>query len=263
MAARTLSALMRHRPERAAQLFVTLAEHSDDRVLAGREAHEFLRFAGRRHFDALRSVVERMIESEIAAVRSSGAVHAALVALDGATGRDLRERCTSGDAALRLGVARVEAANVRDATYRERSEEQLIVLFADDDDDVRAAASEVFRELAAENFARADRLVEAFITSAAFNTKGAETILHSLEMADAPPSRLSLRVCRAFLSRDWAERDVAGGGTALYNAGELAIRAYADAAGDADASNAALDVIDRILALDTFRVSRVLDDYER
>lgn len=263
MAARTLSALMRHRPERAVQLFLHLTEHPDDRVLAGREAHEFLRFAGQRHFDVLRSVMERMIDSEHAAVRTRGAVHAALVALDGVTGQDLVERCMSGDAALRRGVARVNAANIRSATYRGRCEEHLIVLFNDDDGEVRATASEVFRELTDENFAGTDRLVDAFLASAAFDTKGAEAIFHSLEMANAPPAAVSLRVCEAFLRADWAERDTAGGGTALYNAGELAIRAYADAAGDAQASNAALDVIDRILALDTFRVSRVLADYER
>ncbi len=204
-----------------------------------------------------------MIDSEHPAVRTRGAVHAALVALDGLSGQDLAERCMSGDAALRQGVARVDAANIRDATYRERCEEHLIILFNDADGEVRADASKVFRELADENFAGADRLVGAFLKSAAFDPKGADTILLSLESASAPPPALSLRVCNAFLSTEWADRNTAGGGTALYHAGELAIRAYADAAGDPAASDAALDVIDRILALDTFRVSRVLDDYER
>lgn len=263
MAARTLSAVMRYRPERAVQLFLSLSGHPDDRVLAGREAHEFLRFAGRRHFDVLRPVIERMIDSEHPAVRTCGAVHAALVALDGLSGQDLAERCMSGDAALRRGVARVDAANIRDATYRERCEEHLIILFNDADAEVRADASKVFRELTDENFAGADRLVGAFLASAAFDPKGADTILLSLESASAPPPALSLRVCNAFLSTDWAERNTAGGGTALYHAGELAIRAYADAAGDLAAFDAALDIIDRVLALDTFRLSRVLTDHER
>ncbi len=261
MAIRVLTALMRHQMQRAVELFVKLAAHPNDRILAGREAHEFLRFAGREHFEDLRPVMERMITSDLAAVRTRGAVQVALVALDGEHGQDIAERCLHGDAALRLGVARVNAANIQDARYRSRCEGQLASSFVDDSDEVRAAASNVFREFSDENFSGADALVDTFLASKAFSVEGSEAILHALEMADAPPPELSLRVADAFLDAEFAA-EATDRGTAIQDVGQLAARAYANADG-LEGKNAALDVIDRVVALDTFRIARALAEYER
>lgn len=262
IAVRTLIALMRHYPQRAVELFVGLASHPNDGILAGREAHEFLRYAGREHFESLHPIMERMICSDLAAVRTRGAVQIALVALAGEHGQDLAERCLHGDEALRLGVAQVNSANIRDARYRSRCEEQLAAVFHDDADKVRAAASQLFRELSQENFSGAERLVDAFLGSKAFDVDGSQAILHGLEMADAPPPALALRVCTAFLDAGFAAGEAAASGMAIHDLGELAARAYVDADG-LDGKNAALDVIDRVLALDTFRVARALAEYER
>jgi hypothetical protein len=263
VAARTLTAILRHDPARAVNLFLRLADHSDDRALAGREAHEFLRYAAPRHFLALRPVIERMLESDRPAVRTRGAVHAALVALDGDTGNDLTHRYMTDDAACRLGIARVNAANFRNAAYRDRTESQLVALFDDDDAEVRKAAGDVFRELTSENFAGAEQLVHAFLASRAFDDEGARSLLQSLEMADAPPLQISLDVCNAFLDQSRRGEHVRDHDVAIHDAGELAIRAYANAGGSTAALNAALDVIDGILELDTFRVSRALAEYDR
>jgi hypothetical protein len=262
MAVRTLTALMRHEPQRAAELFVALASHPNDRILAGREAHEFLRYAAREHFDRLRPVLERMIASNVAPVRTRGAVQIALVALDGEHGQDLAERCLQGDEAQRLGVAQVNAANIKNARYRSRCEAQLVAAFDDEDEAVRAAASKVFRELSDENFAGADGLVDAFLGSKAFDVEGSQALLHGLEMAGAPPPALALQVAGAFLDAEFASSEASGGGMAIHDLGELAARAYADADG-LDAKNAALNIIDRLVALDTFRIARALADYER
>ena len=81
-------------------------------------------------------------------------------------------------------------------------------------------------------------------------------------MAEAPPPALTLRVAGALLDADFAPDEASGGGTAIHDVSELAARAYADA-DDIDGKNAALDVIDRVVALDTFRIARTLVDYER
>lgn len=262
MAVRTLTAVMRYEPQRAAGLFVELASHHDDRILAGREAHEFLRYAAREHFDRLRPVLERMIASDLAAVRTRGAVQIALVALDGEHGQELAEQCLQGDEAQRLGVTRVNAANITNARYRTRCEAQLVTAFDDNAKEVRTAASEVFRELSYENFSGAGGLVDAFLGSKAFDVEGSEAILHGLEMADAPPPALALRVAGACLDAEFASDQASTGGSAIHDISELAARAYADAS-NMDGKNAALDVIDRVVALDTFRIARALADYER
>lgn len=262
MAVRTLTALMRHRPQRAVELFVELASHPDDRILAGREAHEFLRYATREHFDRLGPVTERMIASDLAAVRKCGAVQIALVALDGEHGQELAEQCLQADEAQRLGVAQVNAANISNSRYRSRCEAQLIAAFDDDAGEVRAAAGKVFHELSGESFSGGDGLAEAFLGSRAFDVEGSQTVLDALAMAEAPPPALTLRVAGAFLDADFAPDEASGGGTAIDDVSELAARAYADA-DDIDGKNAALDVIDRVVALDTFRIARTLVDYER
>lgn len=262
MAIRTLTGLMRHRPHWAVGLFGELASHPDDRILASREAHKFLRFAGLRYFSRLRPVIECMVESETAAVRTSGAVQAALAALEDTAAQPLAERCLAGDPALRLGVARVTAANVRTAGYRARCEAELIGMFDDADAEVRKAATKVFRELADENFTNSENLVDEFLTSAGFDTDGAEALLHGLDLAPAPPPALSLRACSAFLNADFAVGDAVGGSMVFHDLGKLVVRAYADA-DDLAGQNAALDVIDRVLELDSFRVNPALTDYER
>ncbi|MFL5846260.1 MAG: hypothetical protein ACJ762_16350 [Solirubrobacteraceae bacterium] len=262
MTVRTLTALMRHQSSRAVDLFVDLASHPDDRILAGRETHEFLRYAAREHFDILRPVLERMVASDLPVIRTRGAVQAAIVGLDGEHGQDLVERCLRGDEAHRLGVAQVNAANITQARYRSRCEEQLAGAFDDDDEKVRTAASTVFRELSELNFADADELVDAFLSSRAFDAEGSQALLHGLEMADAPPPALSLRVAGAFLGAEFASGEAAGGRMAVHDVAELAARAYADA-NDLEGKNAALDVIDGVVALDTFRIARALAEYER
>jgi hypothetical protein len=254
--------LLRHNPRRAAELFVELASHPDDRILAGREAHEFLRYASRDHFEILGPILARMIVSDIAVVRTRGAVQIALVALDGEHGQDFAANCLHGDEARRLGVAQVNAANITNARFRRRCETQLVAAFDDQHQTVRAAASKVFRELSDENFSGADALVDAFLASKSFDAEGAGEILHGLEIASAPPPALSLRVANAFLDAEFAPNEASGGGMVVHDVGELAARAYADA-DDPAGKNAALDVIDRLVALDTFRIARALADYER
>jgi hypothetical protein len=262
MAIRTLTALLRHELQHAVELFVELASHPNDRILGGREAHDFLRYTARDYFDVLGPILERMIASDSAAVRTRGAVQIALVALDGEHAQELAEQCLRGDEAQRLGIAQVNAANIKNARYRSRCEAQLVAAFDDDAQTVQAAGSEVFRELSDENFSGATGLVDAFLGAKAFDVYGAQAILAALEMAKAPPPALALSVASAFLDAEFAPSEASSGGTAIHDVSELAARAYATAATSED-KNAALDVIDRVAALDTFRIAHTLAEYER
>jgi hypothetical protein len=261
MTIRTLTGLMRHRPERAVELFVELTSHPEDLILAGREAHEFLRFAGGRHFTTVRPVIERMLQSESPAVQTGGAIHASLAAFDNPDAARLAETCLGGDPALRVGVARVAAANVHNAPDRAQCELRLISLFHDGDQDVRKAAGDVFKTVADNNFNNGQQLVEAFIASPAFDADGAAALLAALDRAEAPPAATSLQTCCAYLDAH-AATGTDTGGMALHDAGELALRAYAGAH-DLAGQNSALDVVDRVLELDAFRLNRSLAEYER
>lgn len=257
-----LSAMLGYRPQQAVELFARLADHPDERLLAGRVAHPFLRWAGGRYLDQLKPIIDRMIGSDHDEVRVRGAAQAALAALANPAAEDLVQRCLTGGPGLRKGVVRVLAANVRDASYRDLCAHHLIALFDDPDPDVRAAAAEVFIAAGREGFDGINGLVEAFIISRSFDADGAEKLLHGLEMATSAPSDLVLQACTAYIQSDFTGARSHGRGMALRNAGDLVLRAYASAR-TREAREAALDVIDQLLMLGTYRLGSSLVNYER
>jgi hypothetical protein len=107
MAAETVVGLLRHDPKLAVELFVELAARTEDRVLATRHAHEFMRYRGSVNFDVLRPTIRRMLDSELDEVRKEGAVQAALAALSEADAQPLVDESLQGDTHTRTGVALV------------------------------------------------------------------------------------------------------------------------------------------------------------
>lgn len=262
MAIRCLTALMRWEADRAVELFVRLAAHADDRVLGTRDAYDFLRYAGPRHYPRLEAILRRMLESANEQVRTVGAVQVGLVALDGHGAQELAESCLKGDKALRLGIARVNAANVRAARHRDRCLAALKRHFEDSECEVRKAAVHAFIELAEVNFERGGELVEQYLDSPYFGDESSEMLLHALENAEAPPPAITLRVCQAFLDVvDVA--DVSGcRGSLGIDVSELGARAYADA-DDHAGRERALDVIDSAIERGAYGATRALRDHDR
>jgi HEAT repeat protein len=262
MAIRCLSGLMRWDAPRAVELFLQLASHPDDGILGTRQAHEFLRYAGPRHYQQLQNVLQRMLDSPLDQVRTSGAVQIGLVALDGETAQDLAHYCLTGDPALRLGTARVNAANVRAARYRDRCLNALEQHFNDAEANIRKAAAQAFHELAQQNFAGSEKLIVDFLTSPHFGDDSSTRLLHALDEAEAPPPELALRVCRAFLETTGIDDPADSHGSRTFDVSELAVRAYADAEDDAGRSRA-LDVIDIALERGAYRAIHALREHDR
>jgi hypothetical protein len=78
MAVEITLGLLRHKPK----LAVELADRADDRILATRHAHNFMRYRGSVDFEVLQPTIRRMLSSERPAVRKEGAVQAALIAMN-------------------------------------------------------------------------------------------------------------------------------------------------------------------------------------
>lgn len=261
MAVRIALGMLHQDEEAAIEYFAALADHPDDRVLAGREAHAFLRFCTSRNLTALTPVLRRMITSQQTEVRTRGAAQAAIASLHEDGAGELVDLCWSGDPALRKGLASVFAANASHEPHRETCTSGLARLFDDTDAGVRQETTRVWREAADIDFEGHEELVLSFTGSAAFEAEGAGRLLHGLTTADAPPTHLVLTAVEAFLQAPFSQPDAASGGLAMHDAGELVARSYATTSGAE--RERALDAVDRLLALDTFRLSSTIEQYDR
>ena len=201
--------MLRHDEDLALELFEEGVADAEEDVLDSRGVSEFLRYRGRRYFDRLLSLIERMLASKSEDVQRNGAVQATLIALGEPDARELVERCLDGPTAQRRGVARVCAANVADPSHREYCEGLLIALFDDPDEDVRNDAVVAIREMRKGGAERSTRLIERLLASRAFGDDLRAPVM-AIKEADAPPPQLALEVAEKTLERLGAPGDIAG-----------------------------------------------------
>ena len=261
MAAEIAVGLLRHDPKLAVELFAELADRTEDRILATRYAHDFMRYRGAIDFGVLHPTIRRMLDSELPAVRKEGAVQAALVALSEAAAQPLVEQSLRGATQTRTGVALVYAANLTTARHRARCEEGLRTLFDDSDNEVRAAASEAIERLGGPDVRELEPLVRAFLDSCAFEDKP-EVVLRALGAAEPLPAALAIDANRRVLTRLQTPSDLRTSDAALARElSDVLIRAYVDAPDDM--RNGALDVLDDALKLGLYGTDRLLHEHDR
>lgn len=255
-------AQLRNDEPEALRWFLTAISSEDDLILDCHGVHEFLRYRATRYFESLEPVVERMIVAEDAAVRSAGATQAALAALERADAIPLFERCLEGEQELRLGVARVLAANVASARFRALCERHLIRLFDDPEKEVREEAGRAIRHLRRGGIGGLDHLIRAYLESRAFS-EDPEAIVFAIEEDDLVPPKLAMEVVEAVLARlsepaDERTRDAMIAGEV--NGVLMAIYASAP---DSELKNQALDLFDRALEQNSYGANRELAKYDR
>jgi hypothetical protein len=255
-------AWLRHDEPEALAWFMRGVTETDDVVLDSHGAHEFLRYRATRYFEALEPVIARMIAAEDAAVRSAGAAQAALAALERAEALPLLERCLGGERDLRLGVARVLAANVDSARYRALCEERLIELFDDSEKEVREEANKAIRRLRRGGLGNLDSLVRSYLGSRVF-AEDPEAIVFAIDDDELVAVDLALEIVEAVLARlrepaDERTRDAMIAG----EVNGVLMSIYTDAR-DAELKNQALDLFDRALETNSYGANRELAKYDR
>jgi hypothetical protein len=262
MAAEIVLFLSRHHRETARALFLQLVDGVDDRLLATRYVRDFLYYRGTADFEELRPVVERMVDSQQAKVRNTGAIQASLIALDRSDAAQLATRCkASDDETHRLGAAQVCAANLTTARYRSSCEEALKQFFDDPSAEVRKTAGNAIWRLQKGELAEFAALAQVFLESQAF-VGNEDDLLHALSETTARLPELVLAVCDRILTQHAADKTNSRLG---YQAGEamgIVLRAYADAS-DRAQKERALDLIDRSLKLNVYGTTKVLVDHDR
>lgn len=253
---------LRHDDAQALEWFLRGITDAPDIVLDSAGAHEFLRYRASRHFGALKSVIERMLNAVEREVRSTGAAQAALAALENSEAAPLLQHCLTGEADLRLGVAKVLGANVASARYRGLCEDALADLFNDPDEEVRKEASKAIRHLRSGGLDELENLARRFLKSAAFR-EDPEAIVFAIDGDELPPVDLAMEAVEAVLELLRTPADVRTRDALI--AGEingLLMKIYTDAR-TAELKNRALDLFDAALESNTYGAYRELGKFDR
>jgi hypothetical protein len=263
VAAGVVVGLLRHHRDVALALFMQLISDSDDRLLASRDVHEFLRYLGSSEFQRLRPVMERMLASTVPKVREAGAVQATLAALDEGRAEDLAAMALVGNDEQRVGAARVYASNLTSARFQARCEEALTRLFDDPSRPVREAAATVIRRLEGTQLGEFKSLVQCFIASRALTDRQDE-MLSALIQTTASVPTLALDACDRVLAGFGAEASDIRMAAARQadQVSQIVVRAYADSP-DRPTKERALDLIDRSLELNIYGAHQALVDHDR
>jgi hypothetical protein len=261
-AAKCLLALLNHDRGLAVDLFLRLADAREE-LLGTPYIERFLKYAVLTDFARVKSVIERMLASDIEDVARAGARQACLASLELDEAADLCDRCMAGGKALRSGAAEVFAANLRSAGRREVCEQSLRDLFNDPEADVSKAAAGCFQHLRGAELADFGALAMAFVESPAFE-KGHFWLLQALEACDVALPDVTCRFAERFVEVAGAASGDISTSSAAHSGdvSQLLMRAYSQS-GDSGTRSRVLDVIDQMSALRSYGLEAALAAFER
>lgn len=263
MAARIVVAALRFHHDEALDLFDSLIDGSDDSLLASRAVQDFLRYCAPIDFQRLKPPLERMLASTVSDVQTAGAAWVTLSALDNEEAHALAESCLAGNEQVRVGAARVYAANLTSARYRERCENALRTLFQDDCKDVRHAASAAVTKLSGDALGEFEALAQEFLDSRAADDD--DQIILMLTGTTARVPALALNACETIFGRLGPDaRDIRTRAARLAGQlSEILVRAYADSDHTPILRERALDLIDQSLRLDIYGAHQAIQEHDR
>ena len=200
-----------------------------------------------------------MIRSQVGEVQEHGAALATLAALSDDAATELAQPCLEGTERQRLGAARVYAANLTTARFRQQCADALLRLFNDDSKLVRDAAAEVIGQFSGTDLGDFADVVEGLISSKAAEDNWDEVLQAQVEASSAATD-LALSICERVLVS--TSDDL--GSTISYRSdllSQILVRVYTDAAGDA--RSRALDLIDLSLQQEIRAAERALAIHDR
>ena len=251
----TLTAVARHEPELALQLFLD-ADLFDDRVLATQHALPLVRLGLREDLAKVRPLIERMLQSSHPEACEIGSTHAGIAALLHPSEGALAKEATQLSSRHRLGLAKVAAANIGHLAYREWCEDQLLRLFEDGDEEVRREAASCFRRLEGSSLDEYENLIDGFSKTAAFESLPGP-LLWALERSRRRLPSLTWTTCERFLDAFAGEA-----ARSRRTVTKLVFRAYQQHQTD-DWGPRLLDLIDRLCLDGVFEVRDALSRFDR
>lgn len=241
---------LNHDRDFAVTQFLCLVDEADDRLLSTPQINEFLRYTIGSHFDQLKLVVCRMLNSTLPSVRQAGGRALMLSTfqhIDMLPAIITLIESQHPDAPTLKGVAQVFAANGEKLS--DAQETILLEMFdLDVDDDVLQIVSRVFRNASNNSLLNNERVLEAFTRSRAFRLDPSP-LIWAIRKSNARLTETILLVCERFIAYCADEAGDIGSGLAgdTHSLMDLLIRVYTDNEHDTEVLDRTLDVIDRLI----------------
>lgn len=260
--AEALTAMLNYDRDIAVELFLKLCETED--VLLGTQTVEyFLYYALQTHFEAIKSLIQRMIDSEISEVLQVGAKQACIAALSRIEGaHSIALDCLSRSATHRLAACEIFAKNLRSEQCQTLCESALAQLFYDSNKEVRSEAAKCFFSFEKDELGRYVHLLGLFIQSPAF-FDGLRDLVWSLEKTTAEIPEIIYEACNRVVRNEFEKSDFSNRfwGVETSTLSKLLIRAYRQSE-DPALQSKCLDVIDTMTELGVYGIDRALEQYE-
>ena len=260
--AHALLSVMRHDRDLAVELFLTLCE-TDDRLLVTHYVEIFLKYAVKTHYEQMEPILSRMVDSEIEEVATAGARQVCLASLESDESMVLTVRCASGPKALRIGIAEVYSANLKQSAFRSHCEEMLGSLFSDQDVEVRRAAGACFGRFEGDDTREFQGLIETYIQSPAF-TPSRDLLFRALERTTSHIPDIILSTSERYfdaVGQDAGDFRTSAAAGSMHLA-KLVVRAYSGATNQSVKSRC-LDLIDQMVLLRALGLDDATAEYER
>lgn len=260
--AHTLAAGLRHARDQVAEAFPALVDAPDD-LLATRCVEELVIYLGFTKSSLVEPMVERMLASDLNAVRQAGGRVAAYAGLELGLAGLLDEAVQSSSSEVRHGAATICAHRLPITAESERAAAALIVLFDDAEEAVRSEAAEVAAALRGRPLAPHVDLIERLIASAAFEPACTQLLI-TLDNATERVDDLIVATTRRFLGSFGGQLSSIATHAAAdaRDVGTLLLRAYAQAQ-DAAARSDVLDLIDDLLMEAAYDFAKIVGEAER
>lgn len=262
-AAHALLALYNIDEARAVCLFLVLTDCEEDGLLETHYVERFLYYANIRHFNEVRPILRRMLDSSRAGVRESGARLTCLAQFATAEAKDLVDECVSGDDAKRKGAAKVAACNLFKSECMAFAHATLPLFFDDVVKEVRDEAAACFREAEGRDFESAGAVIRAFLKSRAFD-ENLDDLFWPLKSSTANVAEEILLACETVVAHAEATPFDAANRFSVHmgSIAELVLRAYRISDEDA-VRNRCLDIVDRLLTVEAHGIDEELKEFER
>jgi hypothetical protein len=258
-----LLGLYKYNEDRAVNLFIALCNIPDDDLFTTHHVDRFIYYANYRHFDRLHPLIERMLTSSKATVREAGARHSALAQFHHESAKTMVDACLAGDESLRIGIARVAEANLFHSDCVDFCHPVLSHLFNDPAKKVRDEAASAFRRAEKRQLELCRDLIRDFLQSKAF-AENVEDLTWAIKSSTANLDEEIIATCEAVVCT--LEEVVENPRSRLYveadNVAELILRAYRQSH-DSHFQSRCLDLIDRLLSIEAYGITKELEAFER
>lgn len=202
-----LIAMLNIEPVTAVTLFLESVKGVDS-LWEAATVDRFLYYTVFTHYERLRDLLLKMLDSSNADVRESAAQKIALASFRSKKAASDLEKVLQRDEVSRAAVAYIDASNLHREDCAELSRTRLMRFFADPSKKVREQAARCFRQLNDEQLSHEVNLINSFIESPAFEAN-ATSLLMKLEgsVAQLPDiiCRIPERAVSMYKNRDRTE----------------------------------------------------------